>query len=94
VNRDQARDLIESVHQFPGIYVIKAIGHAVDDFVPRVLTAARESLGRHDDVQHTVRVTPQGNHVSVTLEVTVVTAEEVIRLYQAIQNVSGLRFLL
>ncbi|MCS6975745.1 MAG: DUF493 domain-containing protein [Gemmatales bacterium] len=89
-----ARDLLNRTHLFPGPYTIKAIGLTVDDFVGRIVRAAEGALARQADVQFSVRSTPNGLHVAVTLNLQVVDADEVIRVYQALQVVQGLRVLL
>lgn len=89
-----ARDLLARTHLFPGPYTIKAIGSVADDFVGRVVSAAQEGLTRAADVRFSVRSTPRGNHVAVTLDLAVSNPDEVIRVYQALQVVKGLRFLM
>ena len=91
---DTARDLLTSTHAFPGSYTIKAIGRSAEAFVERVVAAAQMSLARAADVHYSVRSTPRGNHVAVTLELTVLSADEVLGVYEALRVVKGLRFLL
>jgi hypothetical protein len=94
VTTETARELLANNHLFPGEYTIKAIGSPEDDFVARIVSAAEEGLGRPSDVHHSTRLSAQGNHVAVTLELTVLTPDEVIAVYQALQVIKGLRFLL
>jgi putative lipoic acid-binding regulatory protein len=93
VTYEGVRDLLESVHHFPGPYIIKAIGAAQEDFVERVVTAAREGLTRDADVQYSVRSTPQGAHVAVTLDLAVLSSDEVLAVYRALRAVKGLKLL-
>jgi putative lipoic acid-binding regulatory protein len=86
-------ELLESVHSFPGTYRIKAIGVAAEDFAGRVVAAASSELATPGELDHTVRATPGGRHVAVTLELTVQTAEQVRAVYAAIQQVEGLTIL-
>lgn len=86
-------DLLESVHPFPGTYQIKAIGLADDDFVGRVVSAATSELATPSELDHSVRATPGGRHVAITLEITVQTAEQVRAVYLKIQQVEGLTIL-
>ncbi len=88
------RELLESTHRFPGAYTIKAIGQAEEGFVDRIVAAAQQGLERASDVQFSVRSTPQGAHVAVTLELSVLSADEVIAVYQALREVKGLKLLL
>ena len=94
LNLDQLRELLETTHRFPGGYTIKVIGRADDDFADRVVAVARERLGRPGDVQTTCRATPHGRHVSVTVQLSVITADEVLVVYEALQAVQGVTMLL
>jgi uncharacterized protein len=86
-------ELLESTHQFPGTYQIKAIGRADDDFVGRVISAACSELATPSELDHSLRVTPGGRHVALTIEITVQTAEQVRAVYARIQEVEGLTIL-
>ncbi len=86
-------ELLESVHQFPGSYRIKAIGEASDDFSGRVIAAVQAELAAASDLDYSERRTASGRHVAVTLEVTVQTPEQIRRLYEAIHAVKGLTLL-
>jgi putative lipoic acid-binding regulatory protein len=86
-------DLLESSHAFPGIYQIKAIGSAEGDFTARVLAAAAEELASPAEIDHSVRATPGGRHVSLTLDITVQNAEQVRAIYARIREVEGLTLL-
>lgn len=94
VTHASARDLLNRTHLFPGPYTIKAIGLTSDDFVGRVVQAAQAVLQRAAAVRFSVRSTPNGLHVAVTLDLQVVDADEVLRVYRALQVVQGLRVLL
>jgi putative lipoic acid-binding regulatory protein len=94
VTYDHARELLESTHFFPGSYTIKAIGRSRAAFVERVVQAARDGLTRSADVHYSVRTTPHGRHTAVTLELSVLTPEEVLAVYAAVRSVDGLTLLL
>ncbi|RUL89158.1 YbeD family protein [Tautonia sociabilis] len=83
-------ELLESVHPFPGSYQIRAIGSAEGDFEGRVVAAVREELAGPGEVDHSARYTKGGRHVSVTLDITVQSAEQVRSIYARIHEVSGL----
>ena len=87
-------DLLESTHQFPGNYTIKAIGLAEDGFEQRVVEAVTSLLAAPSDLEYTVRATKGGRHVAVTLDLTVQNAEQVRSIYAEIQDVNGLTLLL
>ena len=86
-------DLLESSHAFPGVYQIKAIGAAEGGFVDRVLAAAAEELASPGEIDHAVKETRGGRHVSVTLDITVQNAEQVRAIYARIREVEGLTLL-
>jgi uncharacterized protein len=86
-------ELLESTHQFPGTYQIKAIGLADDDFAGRVVSAACAELASPSELDHSIRVTPGGRHVAITLEITVQTAEQVRAIYARIEEVAGITIL-
>jgi putative lipoic acid-binding regulatory protein len=86
-------DLLESNHPFPGVYQIKAIGATEGGFVERVLAAAAEEVASPAEIDHAVKETRGGRHVSVTLDITVQNAEQVRTIYARIHEVRGLTLL-
>jgi uncharacterized protein len=88
-----SEDLLDSNHPFPGTYQIKAIGTPEDDFVGRIVKAVGSELATPDELRHTVRVTPNGRHVSLTLEMNVQSADQVRAIYARIREVKGLTLL-
>jgi len=86
-------DLLESVHPFPGVYKIKAIGRADDDFETRVVEVVYSNLAARSDLDYTVRITPGGRHLAVTLDITVQSAEQVRQIYADLRDVKGLMLL-
>jgi putative lipoic acid-binding regulatory protein len=83
-------ELLESTHLFPGSYQIRAIGRTDDDFAGRVIAAVVDELAAPSDLDHSVRTTPGGRHVAVTLDITVQTASQVRAIYATIQALEGL----
>jgi putative lipoic acid-binding regulatory protein len=86
-------DLLESIHYFPGVYKIKAIGQADDDFESRVVEAVYSHIAARSDLDYSVRSTPGGRHLAVTLDISVQTAEQVRAIYAEIREVKGLTLL-
>lgn len=86
-------DLIQSNHHFPGPYVFKAIGREGQGFAARVVAAVRQELDAETDPAYHVRSTPDGRHVSVTIEPVVQTGEQVLAVYRRIRGLTGLIFL-
>ncbi|MDG3004191.1 YbeD family protein [Paludisphaera mucosa] len=87
-------ELLESTHLFPGSYIIKAIGRAEDDFEGRVVQAVSSHLAAPSDLDYSVRITPGGRHIAVTLELTVQNAEQVLAIYEQLRDVGGLAYLI
>ncbi len=86
-------ELLESTHPFPGVYQIKAIGRSDDDFETRVVSAVCSVLPARSDLDYSVRITPGGRHVALTLDITVQNAEQVRAVYAEINEVPGLTLL-
>lgn len=86
-------DALESSHSFPGVYQIKAIGNADDDFERRVVDAVIAELSGPGELDYSVRTTPGGRHVALTLDITVQSAEQVRTIYAAIREIKGLTLL-
>jgi len=85
-----AIELLESTHVFPGRYMFKVIGRAEHGFAARVVAAIREELAEVADPPFRTRETAGGRHVSVTVEPTVQTAQQVIAVYRRVQKITGL----
>jgi len=87
--RAQAIELLENNHQFPCDFMIKVIGRADDEFVANVLEAIRKFHQTENDPPYRVRETPNGKHVSVTVEPHLKSAEQVLEAYTCIQAIDG-----
>ena len=83
-------ELLESGHVFPGPYMFKVIGRTENGFVGRAVAAVRDALDAEVDPPYTVRETAGGRHVSVTVEVEVQTAREVLAVYRRVNRLAGL----
>lgn len=88
-----SEDLLITNHTFPGVYQIKAIGSAEDDFAARVVEAAAQELASLAEIDHAVRSTPNGRHVSLTLDITVQTPDQVRAIYARLREVKGITLL-
>ena len=86
-------ELLESVHPFPGTYQIKAIGNAEGGFVERVVEAVQDELPTASDLDYSVRLTENGRHASITLDMAVQTADQVRAIYARLHEVEGLTLL-
>ena len=86
-------ELLESTHQFPCPYMFKAIGHAGDEFVARVVAGVREALALAADPPFSVRAAAGGRHLAVTLTPEVQSGEQVLAVYRRVGQTAGLLFL-
>ena len=86
--RDSLR-LLEETHQFPCPFMFKVIGRADGDFVATVVETLRESQHLADAPPYRTRETPNGKHVSITFEPVVRSAEQVLLIYQRLQQIDG-----
>jgi hypothetical protein len=87
-------ELLESVHEFPGEYTVKAFGPHNQLFVDGVTTAAQLLHAKPDDPEISARASSKGTYICVTARVWVNAAEDVHRLYEAVQQVPGLKRIL
>jgi putative lipoic acid-binding regulatory protein len=94
MDQPPALELLESTHRFPGVYQIKAIGSVSGGFEARVLEAVRSEVAGPSGFVHSVRTTPGGRHVALTLDIPVETAEQVRQIYAKIHALEGLLLLL
>jgi putative lipoic acid-binding regulatory protein len=83
-------ELLERTHCFPGPYTFKAIGRSEHGFAARVVAGVRDELAESIDPPFSLRQTPGGRHVSVTIEPIVQSAEQVIAVYRRILGTAGL----
>ena len=93
VDHRPSLELLESTHFFPGVYQIKAIGVAEDDFASRVVDAVVSEVATPSEFDYSVRTTPGGRHVALTLDITVQNAEQVRGIYARIRELKGLTLL-
>ena len=88
------RELIDSMHQFPGNFVFKAVGKTESDFVSEVIAVVREVLELEFDPPFETRETPAGRHIAVTVTPWVESSEEVLLVFERIRILPGLVMLL
>lgn len=86
----QALELLEKHHQFPGPYTFKVIGFGGEGFAEDVAAAAETVLGPLDrDACLRLRPSSGGKYLSVTLEVEPASAKQVLAIYAALRLVEG-----
>lgn len=86
-------ELLKEMHEFPTMFVFKAIGDFHDDFASDILNQVVFAVGSSREVEHTLRMSAAGNHASVSLKVMCHTPHDVHAVYAALLLVKGLRAL-
>lgn len=86
-------ELIESQHSFPGPYIFKVIGDNRQDFVADALSLAVNALGDDRELRHSSRPSKAGNHLALTLTITLNNSEEVHLIYKNLLKLNGIRAL-
>ena len=89
-----SRELLESVHEFPGPYTLKAFGPHTQAFVDGIRGAAVAVHTGPDEPNVSARASSKGNHICVTVTVEVTDADGVYALYAGVKAVDGLSMLL
>jgi putative lipoic acid-binding regulatory protein len=87
-------ELLETTHTFPLEYMFKAIGKSDRGFVARAVAAVREELKLDVDPPYRLRDAVGGRHVSVTVQPTVATPNDVIAVYRRLAKLDGIVMLL
>lgn len=83
-------ELLQSTHHFPGTYLFKAIGRDEQSFVARVVAAVRRETHAEFDPSYRLRSTAGGEHVAISLNVEVISPEQVLAVYERLRSVEGL----
>lgn len=83
-------ELLEQTHQFPGVYMFKAIGEDDHTFSGRVVAAVRNEITDDHEPAIRIRKTASGRHVCVTIEPFVSDAHHVLSIYEKIYQLDGL----
>ncbi len=87
-------ELLEATHNFPGRFTFKVIGKNAGEFTERVVATIRVVLDHEFDSPFSVQMTAGGRHISVTIEPTVESAQQVLVVYQHLWGLEGLVMLL
>jgi len=87
-------ELLEQRHSFPCQYTFKVIGRATNNFSARVVAEVRQEMGMEVDPPYYCRTTRNGGHISVTLEPTCESAQQVLAIYARLSGLDELVMLL
>lgn len=87
------KEKLEAAHEFPCNYTFKLFGPNEAGFNDAALATAKRHL---PDVKPQVssRVSTKANHQCLTLELPVISAQQVIDLYEDFHRIDGLKMLL
>lgn len=86
----EALKLLERHHKFPGPYMFKAVGYSEVGFEARVRGAVEKVLGPlQEERPMRMRHSSGKKYLSVTLEVEVASAEQVLEVYAGLRQVNG-----
>ena len=88
-----SKELIESTHSFPCHYVFKVIGLGATPFEEEVRKAFTAELSL-PQARESKRLSGDGKHVAITLEIPVGSADKVIEIYQKLVKLPHLTLLL
>ena len=86
--------LLEETNDFPCEFQFKVIGSQENEFVQRVVAVVQDALELQEEPSFRTRETPNGRHVSVTLEPIVPSAADVLRTYARLKDIEGVVMLL
>lgn len=86
-------ELLKEMHQFPEMFTFKVIGDHHVEFAADILNHVVAAVGAERELVHSVRMSAQGKHSAVTVQVMCHTADEVHGVYAELMKVRGLRAL-
>lgn len=93
-DRDSILDKLEDVHEFPGPYRFKVIGPNDDDFASRVIQSVLNASGPGAEPDVETRESSKGSHISLTVTITARSAEHVLDVYDVLQTLDDVKFIL
>jgi putative lipoic acid-binding regulatory protein len=80
---------VEELIDFPTSFAFKAIGHHTLGFQHEAVEATRSALPGDRRIQYRTRLSRNGTYLSVTVTATVVSADELRSVYDALWHVGG-----
>jgi hypothetical protein len=92
----EAIALLNQCHSFPGPFVFKLIGENTTRFYDTVLAEVSAELGEiaRQEAGLLTRRSSGGKYLSITLNVEMASAEQVLRLYERFSSVEGLKVMM
>ncbi len=93
-DRDSILDKLNDVHEFPGPYRFKVIGPNNDDFASRIIQSVLNASGPSANPDVETRESSKGAHLSLTVTIQAESAEHVLEVYDVLQTIDDVRFIL
>ncbi len=87
-------DRLKDVHEFPCEFVFKVIGDNSPEFVTTCVQGTINVLGPKASIDVKTRESSKGNHVAVTLLVVIDAAEHVLKVFEILQGIEGVKYVL
>ena len=89
--RQDALTRLEEHHDFPCVYMFKAIGHNSGEFAQEVRRAAEAVLGPiTGEGEFRSRPSAGGKYLAVTIDTGVASSAQVLEVYDALKALEGL----
>jgi putative lipoic acid-binding regulatory protein len=86
--------MLESTHTFPCVYQFRVIGTNSPSFVASILQAVIIVIGPKQQPKIETRESAGGKHVSIHIHVHVLNASSVLKLYDTLKSMEGVKYLL
>ena len=88
--QNQERPKIE----FPCLYPIKIIGHAVDNFKEKVTSKVEEHTGPIDRDLVTVKSSRKDNYISVNITIAAIGEEQLSEIFEGLKKIKSVKMVL
>ena len=93
-SRQESISKLEESHEFPCDFQFKIIGTNTDDFIAQVVQVGLNVVGGDNDPNVSTRESSEGKYVSVSMKMTVDDAETILDVYEHVEHLDDVRFLL
>ena len=92
--RQESIEKLKAAHDFPCDFQFKVIGTNSEDFIAQVIQVGLNVVGGDTDPNVTTRESDKGKYVSVSMKMMVEDAETVLDVYEHVEHLEDVRFLL
>ena len=80
--------------EFPCLYPIKIIGHAVDNFKEKVTSKVQEHTGPIDPDLVTVKSSRRNNYISVNITIAATGEEQLSEIFEDLKKIKSVKMVL